>query len=540
MVERICELIDRGFRPCGHHGAGARGHGRREGRRRAAGVQAPQRGAALPVRRDDAGGAASWATPPCSSFIAAALRLALDPDDTLNRAVYNHYLGRDFDRELPDGERSFFRSIRLLSPEEAFERIVMRHDLTGDRRQIAYLQAIHEQIIAFSAAKIADIALFLRWWDEQGRNRSLSVEQSATTVEITTVHKAKGLEKRAVIIPYCSWQLDPKSGGNVQNIVWAEARDGEAAAIGRFPVRYKRAMAESSFSAEYYRELVYAHVDNVNLLYVALTRAAESLHVFVPQKGGAPNVGGLLLQSIHVEGDRATVGTLEGRYTADERGEHYVFGEFAGPVAGGAKDAEAEHVLLEEYPTAQAALRLRLPSQRYFEEGGETELAPRNFGILMHRAFEQAEDERQIREAVDAMRADGTLTDDQAARLGKAIDRALELPEVREWFGGGWQEVRNEQEIILPRPADGADCLPGVPNDTDDRSGAPNGTTRRPDRVMIAGDRAVVVDYKFGDRDAERYRRQIGGYCTLLRGMGYARVEGYLWYVRRGEVERVV
>ena len=157
----------------------------------------------------------------------------------------------------------------------------------------------------------------------------------------------------------------------------------------------------------------------------------------------------------------------------------------------------------------------------------------------MHRAFEQAEDERQIREAVDAMRADGTLTDDQAARLGKAIDRALELPEVREWFGGGWQEVRNEQEIILPRPADGAGCLPGTPNGTDDRSGAPNGTTRRPDRVMIAGDRAVVVDYKFGDRDAERYRRQIG-YCTLLRGMGYARVEGYLWYVRRGEVERVV
>ena len=543
MVERICELIDRGFRPADIM---VLVRSATDGAKVAAELLEFKRRNEEPRYRFDVmtQEALIVGNAPVSSFIAAALRLALDPDDTLNRAVYNHYLGRDFDRELPDGERSFFRSIRLLSPEEAFERIVMRHDLQGDRRQIAYLQAIHEQIIAFSAAKIADIALFLRWWDEQGRNRSLSVEQSATTVEITTVHKAKGLEKRAVIIPYCSWQLDPKSGGNVQNIVWAEARDGEAAAIGRFPVRYKRAMAESGFSAEYYRELVYAHVDNVNLLYVALTRAAESLHVFVPQKGGAPNVGGLLLQSIRVEGDRATVGTLEGRYTADERGEHYVFGEFAGPVAGGAKDAEAEHVLLEEYPTAQAALRLRLPSQRYFEEGGETELAPRNFGILMHRAFEQAEDERQIREAVDAMRADGTLTDDQAARLGKAIDRALELPEVREWFGDGWQEVRNEQEIILPRPADGAGCLPGVPNgttnDTDDRSGAPNGTTRRPDRVMIAGDRAVVVDYKFGDRDAERYRRQIGGYCTLLRGMGYARVEGYLWYVRRGEVERVV
>ncbi|MEI3553617.1 MAG: hypothetical protein V8Q54_02355 [Alistipes senegalensis] len=53
---------------------------------------------------------------------------------------------------------------------------------------------------------------------------------------------------------------------------------------------------------------------------------------------------------------------------------------------------------------------------------------------------------------------------------------------------------------------------------------------------MIAGDRAVAVDYKFGDRDAERYRRQIGGYRPLLREMGYARVEGYLWYVKLGRV----
>ena len=303
----------------------------------------------------------------------------------------------------------------------------------------------------------------------------------------------------------------------MQNIVWAEARDGEAAAIGRFPVRYKRAMAESGFSAEYYRELVYAHVDNVNLLYVALTRAAESLHVFVPQKGGAPNVGGLLLQSIRVEDDRATVGTLEGRYTADERGEHYVFGEFADPVAGGAKDAEAEHVLLEEYPTAQAALRLRLPSQRYFEEGSETELAPRNFGILMHRAFEQADDEAGIHEAVRGMQADGTLSEADAATLRQMIARALEHPEVREWFGGGWERVRNENEIIIPG----------------------RGSTRRPDRVMIDGRRVVVVDYKFGLRDAERHRRQMREYLRLLGEMGYAPAEGYLWYVKLGKIEKV-
>ena len=34
-------------------------------------------------------------------------------------------------------------------------------------------------------------------------------------------------------------------------------------------------MGESLFSAHYYREMIYAHVDNINLLYVALTRAVE-------------------------------------------------------------------------------------------------------------------------------------------------------------------------------------------------------------------------------------------------------------------------
>ena len=143
----------------------------------------------------------------------------------------------------------------------------------------------------------------------------------------------------------------------------------------------------------------------------------------------------------------------------------------------------------------------------------------------MHRVFEQATDEQSVREAVAAMQADGMLTAEEAARLGTQIDRAFEQSEVCEWFGNGWERILNEQEIILPQAGSVA---------------AAHGTTRRPDRVMIAGDRAVVVDYKFGEHDAERYRRQIGNYCTLLREMGYTRVEGYLWYVRQGRIERVV
>ncbi|WP_288237648.1 PD-(D/E)XK nuclease family protein, partial [uncultured Alistipes sp.] len=144
-------------------------------------------------------------------------------------------------------------------------------------------------------------------------------------------------------------------------------------------------------------------------------------------------------------------------------------------------------------------------------------LSPRNLGILMHKAFEQADDEAQIDEAVAGMQADGTLSGTEAETLRQMIARALAQPEVREWFGGGWQRVRNENEIIIPGSS----------------------STRRPDRVMIDGQRAVVVDYKFGDHNAERYRRQIREYLHLLGEMGYAPAEGYLWYVKLGKIEKI-
>lgn len=568
VVERICQLLDKGFRPCDIM---ILVRGATDGAKVAEELLDFKRRNSEERYRFDVmtQEALVVGRAPVSSFVAASLRLALNPDDRLSRAVCNHFLGHGFDRPLDDGQRAFFRSLRLLPPEEAFERIVMEHDLQRDKRHTAYLQAIHEQILSFCANKIADIALFLRWWDEQGSARSLSIEQSASTIEITTIHKAKGLEKRAVVIPYCSWPLDPRSAGNVQNIVWAEAR-GEAEAVGRFPVRYKKSMAESGFSAEYYRELVYAHVDNVNLLYVALTRAAESLHVFVPERDGR-HVGALLLQSLAAGADatgadgnrtdknaeRETDTPMNGngggssgsidttetaapqtdrtatngntgctaagndpvgpcRHTLSEAGERFEFGEFAPPVADADKKPQAEHVVLEHYLTSRADLRLRLPSQRYFDEG-ERELSPRNFGILMHKAFQEADTEEDIRLAVERMQDEGTLCDADAATLRDMIARAMDNPVVSEWFGGGWERVRNEQEIILPG----------------------GHAARRPDRVMTRGTRAVVVDYKFGTQESGRNRRQIGEYLRLLREMGYSDCSGYLWYVKLGEVEKI-
>lgn len=273
-------------------------------------------------------------------------------------------------------------------------------------------------------------------------------------------------------------------------------------------MRYRKEMAESLFSAEYYREMVYSHVDNINLLYVALTRAAESLHLFIPRSSAfsaqTPNVGSLVMQCIRVEGDRALAGDLEGVHTQEQTVEEFLFGEFAGPEPLRDARTQVTSLRLSEYPTARAELRLRLPSDRYFADGEPVELSPRNYGILLHRVFEQATTTAEIEEAIRAMTLEGSLDEQEAGRLRRMVAQALGDPLARSWFDGSWDCVRNEQTIV-------------VPGET---------TVRRPDRVMTHGDRAVVVDYKFGELQAARYRTQIGSYMLLLRQMGYTDVGG--------------
>lgn len=528
VVERICALLDKGFRPCDILILVRSGN---DGVRIADELLAFKKGNTDPRHYFDVmtQEALIIGSAPVSGFVAAALSLTMNPDDRLNRAIYNRFLGRDFGRELDDEERRFFSSLSVLSPEEAFERIVIRHELEQDRRQTAYLQAIHEQIIAFSANKVADIPLFLKWWEEQGSGKSLSIEESRTTIEITTIHKSKGLEKPAVIIPYCKWPMEPQASGDRRGtIVWAEGR-GDSEPIGRFPVKYRKTMEDSEFSESYYRELIYTHIDNINLLYVALTRAAESLHIFIPSsRRGALHAGSLILQHITdpmsfeqvTESDRDTTRMIpitpswdELRTTTTDTGDiRYELGEFSSPEPPRESDSLVRHVIMDRYPTSSPEIHPSLPSERYIEQIDDVR-SPRDFGILMHKAFQEAETADDILSAIGRMTLDGLLGEDEAARLRTRLDTVLQDPRVSDWFSGSWNEIRIESDIILPQ-----------------------GSTRRPDRVMIRGREAVVVDYKFGSVPTETNRRQIRDYLSLLGRMGYAPCTGYLWYVMRGEI----
>lgn len=497
LIETICRAIDRGYRACEILILTRTGRDAAQVARQLLGFKARNSDAKynIDVMTQEA---LIVGASPVSRFIIAVMMLSINVDDTIQRAIYNRFLQRSYlDSELSDAERELFKRLRMLSPIEAFESIIIEYDLNDDPCNIAYLQAIHDQVINFSNSRIGDLSLFVEWWHEKGANRSISVERSESAIEVLTIHKAKGLEKRVVIIPYCDWALDQRSSGVIRPVVWS--REGEYF-DGSFPVFYRKSMGNSLFAADYHRERVYAHLDSINLLYVALTRAVESLHIFMPS--GAKGVAKPILEVMESMGMEREEGDQSVRYRS---------GDPFSPRVGEEYSDGRQPFLLRKYISSTTELKLSIGSS--ISASSSPVGQPREVGILLHAAFEGARTVDDLINSVSLMFKNGYINAAEYQQLNERLDSIVQNDYVEQWFSDVWDDLRCESEIVTPK-----------------------GERLRPDRVMIGGDRCVVVDYKFGDMHDPRYMRQLGRYVNTLQQMGYSSVEGYIWYVMSGEV----
>jgi len=430
---------------------------------------------------------------PAVRFVVACMKVSLLPDDRLSLALYNDYFSRPFEERLSPDEEEFLLSLAMLHPEEVFNEILLHFPTCASKNEVPYLQALHSQIIDFCAGNIADTALFVKWWEEKGSNASVQLPQDADAITIITIHKSKGLGFKAVIVPYCNWSLRPLNGSTL----WAAPNNPLSEKIAKFPTSFNKSMAESAFSHSYYTELTLSAIDSLNTLYVAITRAKEELHLMVPTDAGATTVGGILLSVAGIKED----------------GECYEQGVPEEHTSAAPTPASIS-TFMTHSPSEKIAVRYT--HQRYDEESRGESLSPRDYGVMMHKVMERAFSREDMERSLELLVTDGVISSDERRQVQQKIESAMQNELVAGWFDGTWESVRGEREIIYA------------------------GRQWRPDRVMIRGEEAVVVDYKFGLSTPASHRKQIECYVDLLRQMGYRRVSGYLWYITAQRIEQVV
>ena len=343
-------------------------------------------------------------------------------------------------------------------------------------------------------------------------------------IRILSIHKSKGLEFHTVLIPFCDWKLENETNNQ---LIWCSPTDAPFSALDIVPVNYSSVMAESVYRQDYLHERLQLWVDNLNLLYVAFTRAGKNL-ILWSRKGQKGTMSELLASAL------PQVAAKEGNDDWSEK-EPYESGELCPSAQTGKSSSAACQRPLNRLAQKPEKLPVHMESMRHdiefrqsnrsadFIQGVDEEESDSRFinrGRLLHTLFSAIETEEDIDDAIAQLVFEGIIGKPETEReIRELTRRAFSLPEVQDWYSGSWQ-LFNECDIIWQE----------------------NGElhTRRPDRVMMRGSEIVVVDFKFGKRN-KKYNKQVKGYIQLLVRMGYPqeKIKGYLWYVEEGEIEKV-
>ena len=385
-----------------------------------------------------------------------------------------------------------------------------------------YVCKFFDEVTAFVQDNGADLDGFIKAWDEDICKKTI---QSSETdgIRLISIHKSKGLEFDNVIIPWCDWKLE------MTDTLWCESSEAPFNELPLIPVDYSTRLAESIYYDDFAREHLQTCVDNLNLLYVAFTRAKSNLFVI-----GKRNTSGLRSQLIQ-ECLEPVSNILVGAHldVPDDASAPITFdyGTLALPHVS--KKEKSRNIFLPPIVHHQISITAHEPhvtfrqsnQSRDFiaEMAGEETFVQNDYvkmGNVMHRIFSQIHTTDDIPGLLRKLEREGVLYDESISRkkVESILKSRFQNPIIRHWFSGEWK-LFNECSIIAI--------------DTEGKL-----MKRRPDRVMTNGKEVVVVDFKFGT-ERDEYHNQVRQYVQLLRSMGYQNVKGFLWFVYSNIIKQV-
>lgn len=416
-------------------------------------------------------------------------------------------------RYFPEGYESFLSVIREMPVFEMIENIIDFFGLGKCEWNIPYLQNFQDHVLSFSSNYNCDLASLIDWWEKEGRKKSLVFPENQNAMRILTIHKSKGLEFKVVILPFVSWPMDHES--NKQPVLWVKPEIPPFNRIGLLPVKYKNELGDTIFQSQWIDEKFSVHLDNLNLLYVAMTRAKDALFAFAPNKTRNKTIAGMLLKSLSEAAkpsDRLPEVKLQEYF--DKERNIFEFGEM--PLPSVKSFDELTNRIDSGYPVAHKMekFRLKFHSDEFFSKSTPSETAKVDYGKLMHEAFEMIKHPGDIKSSVLKLATEGKIAFNEVSVLENKIASIISRPQAADWFRPD-NIVYTEAEIVVP-----------------------GGSIRRPDRVIYRDGKVIIVDFKFGT-EFQGHKTQVREYCDLLEQMGYDRPEAFIWYIESNKITRV-
>ena len=430
---------------------------------------------------------------------------------------------------LPSGYIDKFESLSRLSLIDLVDEIYSLFSLDSLEGQSAYVCTFYDTLNEYLRDHPADIDDFIEEWEDTLSNNTIQSDE-VDGIRLITIHKSKGLEYDNVLIPFCDWELEKTNGITI----WCSGDDKEKpyGELPLIPVDYSSKMLGTVFEDDYKEEHLQNTVDNMNLLYVAFTRAGKNLFITgkkYKERTKGKNERSHIIQYIIEELAKELPGAI-----IDDAGENGPISFELGTLSTCEERVEKEKATENPFELSPKTHKLKIetfPHPVSFRQSNKShdfikgeDIDPSDarryikVGNVLHQLFSTILTEADIEPRLKELEQAGIIYNDDitSRELQNKISCALSNEKVKNWFSPRWK-LFNECTIL----------------DYDKETG--DVYEHRPDRVMTDGKEMIVVDFKFG-KPRDEYHEQVQRYMRLLMRMGYKQVSGYFWYVLRNEI----
>lgn len=449
-------------------------------------------------------------------FIIHLLKYLKNNSDKESKANFLYYLAQNSQDKLPvndfivqgmghANEKDFeawlesfnvslsFQNIRKKSLYEAVEVIVSK--FLNPKNSNSYVQYFMDIVLERDIRNQAGISDFLNFWDKNAEKFSIPSPEGNNAVRIMTIHTSKGLEFPVVIFPFAEEDYNRKP----KDKLWLDAEEQD---FGLPKVLIDNSSAVEGFgeaAAEVYNQKKQEELlDNINVLYVALTRSEEQLYVVsnmnLSNKGEVPknNMCAFFINYLVNKGD------------FDENKLEY---EFGNPLK---LSVEKKHI--DTSKTIPLVSEILNPknikiAQREALMWGTLQQEAIEYGNVIHEILSFVKTKEDVDLAITKAIENGLITLNQEELVCQTIQEIVSHPELSICFAEG-NEVLNEQTIIQKE-----------------------GKTVKPDRMVLTKNKEVLLlDYKTGTHNV-KYQQQLENYQDAIEKMGYKVVKKALVYI---------
>jgi ATP-dependent exoDNAse (exonuclease V) beta subunit len=406
----------------------------------------------------------------------------------------SEYIYRNFRVRYPDAWNEYldelFKSVGFLNIYELTLKIITTFKVFQNFPNYQGFVMHLLELMKEKEEEYPDLEEFLEFYENTEEEIFYFRYPESNAVRIMTIHKAKGLEFPVVILPFLDIDIQPGRGQERKDFSYLVFPHAESLHLLRLDKKY--VILSRRIREIYRREYKQTFIDELDVVYVALTRAQYELYVFLPYGGRKKNI----LLNLIPENSRE-IGEKRVYHREQKQSEDI---KFINPC---------EYKSLSEFLAQEGICGDVLKAREEIKRGNILHY------ILSFISDFSVEDEKDILDqALNMVRFQ--YRNVPVEEYGNQVKEIFKNENFRKFFYVNGAEVYCEKEVVDAQ-----------------------GMTRKIDRLIVTGSEVWVVDYKTGEPLPD-YTEQVREYIEIVKAI-YPdhKVKGYLLYLDKGTVEEV-